>query len=105
MARDVNHIVDAPADPVVSFVVSASPVPRKLIPPVRRQLHYSIRATHIITFVHIEISIHVALVCSPNSAGHAGPRFFNCQNTLHVIAMYFFPRDRVDDCRFDAKER
>lgn len=87
MARYIDHIVDTPADPVVTFVVSASPIPRKLIMPVRQQLHCSFGATHIIAFVHVEVGIHVALMCSPNSASHAGPRFFDCQNTLHIIAV------------------
>ena len=65
----------------------------------------SCQLTHVIALINVEVGIHVALMSTPDSSGHARPWLFNSQDTFYVVAMYFFPGDWVDDRGLDTKER
>lgn len=61
--------------------------------------------THIVSLVHVEIGIHVPLVCAPDCAGHAGPRLLESKHTLDIVTVNFFTGHGVDNGRLNAEER
>ena len=61
-------------------------------------------ATYVVSLVHVQVCIHVSLVCAPDCAGHTGPWLLECQNTLNVVSVDLFTGNRVYDGRLDAKE-
>jgi hypothetical protein len=61
-------------------------------------------STYIVPLVHVQVCVHVTLVCSPDSAGHAGPWLSEGEHTLHVVAVDLLAGYRVDDGGVDAKE-
>ena len=87
MPRHINHVVDAPADPVVALVVAAGAV-----------------AGEVVALVHVQVGVHVALVRLPNGACHARPRLLERQHALDVVAVHLLARHRVNDGRLDAEE-
>lgn len=105
VAGNVDHIVDTAPDPVVSFVIAASSVSCELFYLVSILTAHQFRKTHIITFVHVKICIHIALMGTPHSSRHAGPRLFDCQNAFHVVAMNLFSRYWINYRRLYAEER
>ena len=103
VTADVDNVVDAASDPVVAFVVAPSAVSGKLLtlaPPSRE----GYLNAHVVALVHIQIRVHVPLVCAPNRAGHAGPWLFESKHAFNVVSVDFLTRHRVDDGGFDAKE-
>ena len=62
-------------------------------------------ASYVVSLVHIQVCIHIPLVCAPDRAGHAGPWLLECQNALNVVSMNLFARNRVDNRRLDTEER
>jgi len=106
VAAYVDNIVNTAADPVKAVVITACTVTSEL-----HHVRQSILArpsaiwnTYVVTLVHIQVCLHVSLVGSPDSPGHARPRLLESQDTLDVITMDLFSRDRVNNCRLDAKE-
>ena len=77
MAADIYDVVDAAADPVVTFVITTSSITRKLCN-VNLSRGVEIGRAYIVSFVDIEVGVHVSLVSSPNGAGHAGPWLLEC---------------------------
>ena len=41
---------------------------------------------------------------TPDRPGHTGPWLLECQNTLNVVSVNFFARNRVDDRRLNTEE-
>lgn len=104
MPRDIHHIVNASSDPVVAFMVSTSPVTGELGLVSHRSLGLACD-THIVAFIDVHVSVHVPLVGAPYSTSHAWPWLLDCKNALDIVPVHFFARHRVDDGRFDTKER
>ena len=73
VAGNVDNIVDTATDPVVALVVTASTISGELVPVSLIALILCVD-THVVALVHVQVSVHVPLVGSPDSAGHAGPR-------------------------------
>jgi len=70
MTRNVDDIVDTSPDPVVALVVTSSTVTREVVP-----------------LVHVEVGVHVALVCTPDGTCHTGPWLLDGENTLNIVAV------------------
>jgi len=87
MARYVDDIIDTSTNPVVTLVITTSSVTREVV-----------------ALVHIQVGIHVTLVCSPDSACHTRPRLLNGKNTFDIIAVELFTGYRVDDGELDTEE-
>lgn len=104
MARDVDNIINSSSNPVVAFMIPTSAVTSEL-PIVSEQISSSQTDTNIVAFVNIQVGVHVPLVGSPHSPSHARPWLLECQYTFNIISMDLFSRNRIDDGRFDAKER
>jgi hypothetical protein len=62
-------------------------------------------AAYVVSLIDVQVSVHISLVCAPDSASHARPWLLESQNTLNIISVDLFARDRVDDRRLDAEER
>jgi hypothetical protein len=62
-------------------------------------------ATYIVALVHIQVCLHVALVCSPDSACHTRPWLLERKHALDVVSVDLFAGYGVNDGRLDAKER
>jgi hypothetical protein len=102
VSRDIDDIVHAASDPVVTFVVTASTISSEL----RMSALYFMQCscTHVVALVDVQVCVHVSLVSSPDCARQTWPWLFECQNTLDVVAVYLFTRHGVDDRRLDTKE-
>lgn len=59
---------------------------------------------HIQTLVYIQICIHIPLVCSPDSSGHAWPRLLECKHALNIISVDFLAGDGINDGWLNAEE-
>lgn len=59
---------------------------------------------YVVALVDVQVSIHVALVCSPDGTGHAGPGLLECQDTLDIVTSDFLARDGINDGGLNAKE-
>jgi hypothetical protein len=113
VAGYVDHVVDASPDPVVALVVAACTVAGELGLLVWRRASISrremralsiSRATHIISLIHIQIRVHIALVGTPDGAGHAGPGLLEGQHTLNIIPVDLLAGHGVNDGGLDAEE-
>jgi hypothetical protein len=62
------------------------------------------QATHIISLIHIQIRVHIALVGTPDGAGHAGPGLLEGQHTLNIIPVDLLAGHGVNDGGLDAEE-
>jgi hypothetical protein len=102
MPRHVDDIVNPPSDPVVTFVVTSSTVSSKL-PPSAYATNCPF-STHVVALVHIQICIHVSLVCTPNGASQTWPWLLKGQHSLDIVSVDLLARDGIDDGRFDAEE-
>ena len=60
--------------------------------------------TYIITLVHIQIGVHIALMGSINCTRHAWPSLLEGEHALDIVAMNFFSGHRIDDGGLDAEE-
>lgn len=103
MTGNVDHIINASADPVVALVVAACAISGEL-PMSAQPLSPYYHNAHVVALVHIQVRVHVSLVCSPNSASHARPWLLKGKNTLDIVAVNLLARDGVDDCRFNTEE-
>lgn len=63
-----------------------------------------IKLTHVVSLVHIQVCVHITLVCAPDGTSHTWPWLLERKNTLDIISMDLLAGDRVDDRRFNAKE-
>ena len=104
MPRNIDDVVNASPDPVVSFVISTSSVSCELIHACQLCNKFAPVQTHIISFVYVQIRIHISFMCAPDGASHAGPWLFDGQNALDIVAKYLFTGNRVDDGRLNSKE-
>jgi hypothetical protein len=87
VARDVDDIVDAPADPVVPFRVARRAV-----------------ACEVVALVHVQVRVHVALVRAPDCAAHGRPGLLEGEDALDVVAVDLLAGDGVNDRGLDAEE-
>lgn len=103
MARNVDNVVDTAADPVISLVVTTSSITREL----RRLAKLSLESlkTYVVALVHVQVCVHVTLVSTPHSAGHAGPRLLKGKHTLDIVTRDLLARDGVDDGGLNTEER
>ena len=60
--------------------------------------------THVVSLVHVQVRIHVSLVCSPDCASHARPWLLEGQNTLNIVSVNLLAGDGIDDRRLDTEE-
>src|SRR5262245_44893640 len=67
MAANVDHVVDAPHDPVIAVIINAAVVARQIVAGDLRP-----------------ILLHVTLVIAPNAAEHAGPRLGDAEHTALI---------------------
>jgi hypothetical protein len=88
VSRDVDHVVDTTANPVVSVVVTASAI-----------------SSEVVTLIDVEVSLLIPVVGSPDSTSHARPGLLEGQNTLDIVTVNLFARNRVDEGRLDTEER
>ena len=102
--RDVNNIVYTASDPVVAFMIPASAVASEL-QHVSRIKRIKDGLNYVVALVHIEISIHITFMGTPDGSSHARPGLLNSQNPLYVVTMYFFSGDRINNRGLNAKER
>jgi len=70
MTRNVDDIVNTSPDPVVALVITSSTVTRKVV-----------------SLVHIEVGVHVTLVCAPDCACHTRPWLLDGENTLDIVSV------------------
>lgn len=87
VSRNVDDVINTSANPVVTLVVTSCTV-----------------SGEVVALVHVQVCVHVTLVCSPDSAGHAGPWLLESKHALYVVAVLLLARDRVDDGGLDAEE-
>lgn len=73
VARDVDDVVDAAADPVVALGVAGGAV-----------------AGEVVALVDVEVGVHVALVGAPDGAAHGGPGLLEGEDAFDVVAVDFF---------------
>ena len=104
VSGDIHNIIHTTSNPVVAFMISASAVASEL-QDVSRAAKTKTELNYVIALVHVEIGIHVTFMSTPYGSSHARPWLLNSQNTLYIVAMYFFPGDWVNDRGLDAKER
>jgi hypothetical protein len=85
MPRDIDDIVHASSDPVVAFVVAPSTVSGEL----DMSVHFRPMgtSTYVVALIHIQVCVHVSLMCSPDCACHTGPWLLECQDALHVVSV------------------
>ena len=103
MATNVYYVVHPAPDPVVALVITACTVASELVKLASITPNASL-GTHVVSLVHVEISIHVPLVSAPDCAGHAGPRLLEGEHTLDIVAVDLFTGHRVDDGGLNAEE-
>jgi hypothetical protein len=60
--------------------------------------------SYVVTLVHVQVGVHVTLVGTPHSTGHAGPRLLEGQDTLDIVAKNLLAGDGVDNGRLDTEE-
>jgi len=70
-----------------------------------RLLRKPSEGTYVYALIHIQVGVHIALVCAPDSASHAGPWLLDGQNSLDIVSVNLLSGDRVDDSRLDTEER
>lgn len=87
VAGDVDDIVHATADPIVTLVIAGGAV-----------------TGEVVALVNVQVSVHVSLVRTPDRACHRWPRLFEGENAFDVIPMEFLAGDWVDDGGLDAEE-
>jgi hypothetical protein len=102
VARDVDDIVDTSSDPVIAFVITSSTVSSELSCQPRTTIQ--VIWTDIVSFVHVQVCVHVTLVRAPDCASQTGPWLLERQNTFDIVAVDLLARDGIDDCGLDAKE-
>ena len=103
--RDVDDVVYASTDPVVTFVVSSSSVPGELSSSQLCVDPFLTKDTYVVTLVNVQVGVHVSLVSTPDGSCHGRPCLLECQDTLDVVAVNLLARDRIDDGRLDTEER
>lgn len=62
------------------------------------------RNTHVVALVHIQVCLHISLVCSPNCPRHTGPWLLEGKHALDIVSVDLFARDWIYDGGFDAEE-
>lgn len=105
MARDVDNIINTAADPVESLVVSASTVTSELQVVSNSTDKLWGRCTHVVTLIHIQVCVHITLMCAVYCTCHAGPCLLKGEDTLHIVTVDLLARHRVDNCRLNTEER
>lgn len=103
MARDIDDIVDAASDPVVTFVVTPSTISSEL--PWSAKSRLVTLPTHVVTLVHVQICVHISLMCAPDCARQTWPWLLEGQHTLNIVSVDLLAGDRIDDRRLDTEER
>src|ERR1700733_499505 len=99
MARDVDDVVDTTADPVEALVISSCTITREL--QISRVLELE---TYIVSRIGFQVDIHETIVRAPDGTCDTRPRLFDTKDTFDIIAVQFFARRRIHDCRFNSEE-
>lgn len=60
--------------------------------------------TYVISFIHIQICVHISLVGTPDGASHTRPGLLEGQHALYVVAVDLLARHGVNDGGLNAKE-
>lgn len=107
VTTDVNNVVNTATDPVVTFVVTTCSITSELGLLAIRNIEATAkipRITHVVVRVHVQVCIHVSLVRTPDSTGHAGPWLLESQHALDIITVDLLARNRVDNGWLDTEE-
>jgi hypothetical protein len=88
VTADIDNIIDATPDPVETLMISGSAI-----------------SSEVVTLVDVKVSLLIPVVGSPDSTSHAGPGLLKGQNTLDIVTVNLFARNRVDEGRLDTEER
>ena len=87
VARDIDHVIDAASDPIVSILVAPTAVARKIV-----------------ALVLLEIGLLKTLVVAVHRAHLPWPRSAHGQDASDAVAFYLRAFLRVEHDRLDAKE-
>lgn len=66
----VDDIVDSASDPVIAFVITSSSVTCELRECQHANRLKRPRLTYVVSWVHVQICVHISLVCTPDCASH-----------------------------------
>lgn len=117
MAADVDDVIDAPADPVVSVVIAGGQVAGELVEVLSARCREFLlekkgekkrgrpkKKTCIDVIINPQVGVHKPLVGAPDGAGHAWPGLFKDQDALDAPGKDLAAGDGIQYRRGDAKE-
>src|SRR2546423_1279779 len=106
MAGHINDIIHTTSNPVIALMISSGSITSELRVG-QQNFGYLLprcSSTYVVALVHVQVGVHIPLMCAPHSSCHTRPWLLERQNALDVVAFDLFAGDRVNDCRFDTKE-
>lgn len=61
-------------------------------------------STYVVSLVHVQVRVHISLVCTPDSTGHAGPRLLEGEYAFNIVSVNLLARNGINNGRLYSEE-